>query len=599
MEVRFLPDARVSRVPAGTTVFTAAHWIGLAVESTCGGQGTCGKCRVRVENGPTPVSVGDREHLTPEELELGWRLACLLPATDDSVCTVPAVIELPRTATTGVGREVPVEPSIRKIALELELPSDQDTRSDLRRVEQALAEAGFRVELNLETLETLPGALRGAGFEVTACLADADLLSLERGDTRDTLFGVAFDVGTTTVVGTLVDLDSGAIRGVESALNRQAVFGGDVISRIAYTMPGAEQRQAMQLAVVETLNQILEQLITTAGIERSAIYQAMVVGNGTMLHLLLGVQARSIALAPFVTAFSDSRTVAATEIGMEIHPHGQVTTLPIIGAYAGADTVAGLHATGLARQKDLWLFIDVGTNSEIALGSAERLLATSAPAGPAFEGSCIRAGMAASTGAIERVVLSDAVGLDIVGGGSAQGICGSGLIDTIAQLRRIGLLDTTGRLAARSEVPDHPLAEHLIEENGERMFALTDSVRLTQRDIRELQSAKSSVATGVEVLLEHLGAGVADIEAVLLAGSFGSAIDPASARDIGLVPAVPLDRIRFVGNVAAEGARMALMSFRERQVIHDLVDRVEYVELSSRSDFNDLFVDGLTLPDLT
>jgi uncharacterized 2Fe-2S/4Fe-4S cluster protein (DUF4445 family) len=599
VEVRFLPDGRVSQVPEGTTVFTAAHWIGLAIESTCGGQGTCGKCLVQFETEAAPVSTPDRDFLTPDELAQGWRLACMAPVVEDSVCSVPAVLELPRTATTGVGREVAIEPSIHKVYLELDPPSDEDTRSDLERLQAALGTAGFETTPDLVMLRALPASLRESDFRATACVGGGDLISIEGGDTRETLYGVAFDVGTTTVVGTLVDLRSGEVEGVISDLNRQAVFGGDVISRIAYTMGGQDAREAMRQAVVETLNQILEQLASATGIEPSSIYQGMIVGNSTMLHLLLGIEARSIAVAPFVPVFCQAQTVKASELGVDIHPHGQITTLPAIGAYVGADTLAGLHATGLARQDGLWLFIDVGTNSEIALGSAAGIVATSAPAGPAFEGSCIRAGMAASTGAIDRVALGKSVELSVVGDGLAQGICGSGLIDTVAQLRRVGLLDPNGRLRARSEVADHSLAEHLVMENGERMFALTDAVRLTQRDIRELQSAKSSVATGVQVLMEHLGVESRDIDAVLLAGSFGSAIDPVSARDIGLVPELPLERIRFVGNVAAEGAKMALMSFRERQVAEDLANRVEYVELSTRADFNDLFVDGLSFPSLS
>jgi uncharacterized 2Fe-2S/4Fe-4S cluster protein (DUF4445 family) len=355
----------------------------------------------------------------------------------------------------------------------------------------------------------------------------------------------------------------------------------------------------MRQAIVETMNRILGRLCGVADVSHRDIYEALAVGNCTMLHLLLGVEARSISVAPFVPVFRDPVNLSASEVGLEIHPNGRLETFPVVGAYVGADTVAGLQATGLARQKDLWLLIDVGTNSEIALGSEDRVVATSAPAGPAFEGSCIRAGMAASSGAIERVILAEQVELGVVGDGTAQGICGSGLIDTVAQLIQAGLLDSSGRLSARSERAEHTFAEHLIEQGGERAFALTSDVRLTQRDIRELQSAKSSVATGVQVLLEHLGARAEDLDAVLLAGSFGSSIDPLSAREIGLVPDLPLERIRFVGNVAAEGAKMALLSFRERQMAYDLARRVEYVELSSRPDFNDLFVAGLAFPGRT
>ena len=239
---------------------------------------------------------------------------------------------------------------------------------------------------------------------------------MEAADTHGALLGVAFDVGTTTVVGTLVDLATGEVLAVDSALNRQAIFGGDVISRIAYTMPGTRQQQEMQRAIVETMNRIVGGLCDSSGANRGQIYEALVVGNCTMIHLLLGVEARPISVAPFVPAFRDSVALRASEVGLEIHPRGRLETFPIIGSYVGADTVAGLHATGLARQEDLWLFIDVGTNSEIALGSRDAVTATSAPAGPAFEGSCIKAGMAATHGAVERVALGDKLELGVVGG---------------------------------------------------------------------------------------------------------------------------------------------------------------------------------------
>ncbi len=596
-EVRFLPGDRTSRVPEGTTLFTAAHWVGVNIDSTCGGLGTCGKCRVQIQDGSREISSLDRQHLTPAELEGGWRLACVAEVVEDTCCVAPEAREIPRTAMAGDGHEVIVEPSVRRVRLELDQPSEHDTRSDIERLRSALRSEGLEVVADLDLLSQLPTTLRRAKFAVSAVLATQDLVSVEAGDTSDDLLGVAFDVGTTTVVGTLVDLATGEVLAVDSALNRQAVFGGDVISRIAYTMPGTRHRQELQQAVIETMNRILERLCHSSGVDRGHIYEALVVGNCTMIHLLLGVEARPISVAPFVPAFRDSVALPAGDIGLRIHPRGRLETFPLIGSYVGADTVAGLHATGLARQEELWLFIDVGTNSEIALGSREAVAATSAPAGPAFEGSCIKAGMAATHGAIERVILGDVVELAVVGGGRPEGICGSGLIDMVAQLIRAGLLDSSGRLSSRSEVADHPLAQHLIEQDGERAFCLADGVRLTQRDIRELQSAKSSVATGVRVLLEHMGVETKDVDAVLLAGSFGSSIDPQSARDLGLVPDLPLERIRFVGNVAAEGAKMALLSFRERQVAYDLARRVEYVELSSRADFNDLFVEGLAFPD--
>jgi len=289
--------------------------------------------------------------------------------------------------------------------------------------------------------------------------------------------------------------------------------------------------------------------------------------------------------------------VAASEAGLDIHPHGYVQTLPGLGAYVGADIVGGVLATGVAREEKMRVFVDVGTNGEIVLGNAQRTLATAAPAGPAFEGSQIKCGMRATDGAIEGVTLSDHVELQVIGGDvKPVGICGSGLVDAVAQMLLGGLLDHSGRMRSRADLPHHPLADRLIEVEGVRAFLLADGVYLSQRDVRELQFAKGSIATGIKVLMDILGLGDDDIDEILLGGSFGSYLNPESAKIIGLVPAVDVDRIIAVGNSAGEGAKIALLSYRERQVAFELPSRLEYVELSGRTDFNDTFVEVLKFP---
>jgi uncharacterized 2Fe-2S/4Fe-4S cluster protein (DUF4445 family) len=302
---------------------------------------------------------------------------------------------------------------------------------------------------------------------------------------------------------------------------------------------------------------------------------------------------------PFTPAFMEPLSVGAREVGLDIHPHGFIQTLPALGAYVGADIVAGVLATGIVREDRLRVFVDVGTNGEIVLGSGQRALATAAPAGPAFEGSQIRCGMRATVGAIEGVTLSDRVELQIIGGDvPAEGICGSGLVDVVAQMLLAGLLDHSGRMKTAGDVPGHPLRERLIDIDGVRAFLLADGVYLTQRDIRELQFAKGSIATGIKVLMDILGVETKDLEEVMLGGSFGSYLNPESARIIGLVPPVDVDRIIAVGNSAGEGAKIALLSYRERQVAFELPSRIEYVELSGRTDFNDAFVSVLAFPHL-
>ena len=599
LEVTFRPFDRTTRVPEGTTLFNAAHWIGLAIESTCGGRGTCGKCKVRVLAGDVEVAPADRRWFTDAELAEGWHLACEAVLYTDAECHVPALMRVPKAATMGLSRFVLLEPNVHKIHLVLAEPSLEDVRSDVERLRDALDAEGYGLVADLRALRHLPIALRVAGYDVTAVLCGEHLVAVEPGDTTGVAYGVAVDVGTTTVVATLMDLRAGAAVAVSSNLNGQAPFGADVISRIARTRMDETAAAELQRTVVETIDGLLADVYAASAVTSEQVYEMVVAGNATMLHLLLGVDAHAISVAPFVPAFREPLDLPAAALGTDIHPEGRVQILPSIGAYVGADIVAGIQATGLTREPELRLFVDVGTNGEIVLGHAERVLASAAPAGPTFEGGHVKHGMRAADGAIEGVTFSDGeVRLQVIGDEPPRGICGSGLIDAVAQLRVAGLLDASGRLARADEVPGHPLASRLVEEDGLRGFHLTGDITLTQRDIRELQSAKGAIATGIAALMELMGVTADDLHQVLLAGSFGTYIDPQSARVIGLVPPVPVERITAAGNAAGEGAKMALLSFREREMAFDLLRRVEYVELSGRPGFNEAFIGSVGFPDL-
>ena len=317
-----------------------------------------------------------------------------------------------------------------------------------------------------------------------------------------------------------------------------------------------------------------------------------------MLHILIGEDPHPLAVAPFEPAFRQALDVEAGDLRVAIHPRGRLQTYPIIGTYAGGDTVAGLHATDLVRGDRPRLFIDIGTNSEVALGCDGRVVVASAPAGPAFEGGGVRCGMPAVQGAIAAVKLGAEVELEVIGGGQPLGICGSGLVDAIAGLRRVGLLDPSGLLAAAEDAPGHPLADRLGTVDGARAFRIADDVYIGQRGIRELQSAIAAVAAAVRIVMEEEGLAPEDIVEVFLAGSFGAALDPAAARTAGLVPPVSENIVRSVGNAAIEGAKAALISFRERQIAFQIPSRAEYVELSAHPKFNDMFLASMTFPSL-
>jgi uncharacterized 2Fe-2S/4Fe-4S cluster protein (DUF4445 family) len=580
-------------------LFSAAHWIGLPIDSTCGGRGTCGKCKVRVIEGRTDAETADHRLLRPAEIEDGWRLSCQARIYADMVCEVPQLLRVPKAATMGLGRLVILDPNVRKVYLELSEPSLEDQRGDVARLKDALTDEGHDMVAGVAVLRTLPQVFRDSGFRITAVLAGEHLVAVEAGDTTGDCFGVAFDVGTTTLVGTLMNLRTGMAASVLSTLNGQAPFGADVISRISHGMNGPDSVLELQAAVVSTMNGIMSALYSETGVTPDRTYEAVVVGNATMLHLLFGIDPSPLAVMPFTPAFMEPMSVLASDVGLDIHPRGYIQTLPALGAYVGADIVAGVLATGIVREDKMRVFVDVGTNGEIVLGNGQRALATAAPAGPAFEGSQIRCGMRATDGAIEGVQLGDTVELQVIGGDvPPEGICGSGLVDAVAQLLLAGLLDHSGRMKTAGDVPGHPLGDRLIDVDGIRAFLLADGVYLTQKDIRELQFAKGSIATGIKVLMDILGIETKDLDEVLLGGSFGSYLNPESAKIIGLVPPVEVDRIIAVGNSAGEGAKIALLSYRERQVAFELPARIEYVELSGRTDFNDAFVSVLGFPHL-
>ncbi len=609
VKVTFLPKETSTRVPAGTTLFHAAAWTGQPIESTCGGRGTCGKCRVQVIEGSTPITPADQDHLSQQDLSAGWRLSCQAEVRDEMVVQVPRLLATPKTAMFGVGRQVLLDPNVHKVRLKLDEPTLHDQRSDYQRLKDALREAGFAMTASLPVLRTLPKALRDAEFDVTAVLCGETLVAIEAGDTTGECYGIAFDLGTTTIVGTLMDLNSGGARGVASTLNAQAIHGGDVLSRISYTMGKKEGLEELQRFAVFTINGIIEQLTAESGVLPSRVYEITVGGNLTMMHLLLGIDPEPISVTPFASAAAHGIDVRARDLGITIHPEGRVYLFPAIGAYVGGDIVAGLLATAVPRGNRLRLFVDVGTNGEIALGSEQRTVATAAPAGPAFEGAEISCGMRATTGAIEGVqITEDAVVLQTIDDAPPVGLCGSGLVDVVAQLYRRGLMDATGRMRScddlRGSIPD-ALASRLVTVDGVRVFILATEketggrpIVFSQKDVRQLQFAKGSIASGIKILMQVMGVRPEDLHEVLLAGAFGSYIHPDAARIIGLVPAVRLDRIRAVGNAAGEGAKIALLSYREREAAEAMPSRVEYIELSGREDFNDIFMGVLGFPPL-
>lgn len=603
VEIDFAPSGKSARVPLGVTVFDVASWNAIAVDSTCGGHGTCRKCKVQIVSGDIPHGASDAKAFTEEELEQGWRLACQACAFTNLKVNVPELTTRPKASTVGVGRQVIHRPTLLKRFLQLSEPNLVDQRPDLRRVLDGITDLTTNVDPMV--VRTLPALLRKANFEVTAVVVDDVLVAVEPGDTSDRLYGIAFDLGTTTVVATLMDLSNGMPLAVSSMLNMQQQYGADVISRISATMLDPQRLFDLQRLAHETLDQLAGEVCQEAGVDRLDVFQVAVAGNATMVQIALGIDPEPLGVAPFILAADEYPDVRAHELGLKVNPQARATLFPALGAYVGGDIVAGALASGMDRDQRVRLFIDVGTNCEMILGNSERLLATAAPAGPAFEAASIKCGMRAAPGAIEVVTIDvDSVTLGTIDSQPAVGICGSGLVDAVAELVKVGLLDESGRFVTdeAARAISATLADRLIMRGQERVFMLTSGqegeseIYLSQRDVRELQFAKAAISTGWAILLEEYGIEQKDVQQVLLAGSFGSYLSAKNAKAIGLVPNIATTRILSAGNVAGEGAKMVLLSGSERKGARTLTKLVHYVELSEREDFNDRFVEELAFP---
>jgi len=606
VELHFLPAGLRVRVPPGVSLFDAASWNGVAIDSTCGGHGTCKKCKIRILDGDVPASPLDARAFSADELRGGWRLACRAFADADVQVEVPPLVTRPKAATVGVGRQVILRPAAQKRYLELAEPSLSDQRTDIERVLAPMDDLELRVDLGV--LRGLGQRLRAADFKVTAVIVDDVLIDVQPGDTTDQLFGIAFDLGTTTVVATLLDLSTGTPLAVASMLNRQQPFGADVITRISATMLDPAALDTLGRLAQETLAELAVEVCARAGADPADVTEIAVAGNATMTHIALGIDPEPLGVAPFIMAARQLPEVLAADLHVPAHPRARAFIFPALGAYVGGDITAGLLASGMNRDARTRLFIDIGTNCEIVLGNRDWLIGTAAPAGPAFEGAAIRCGMRAADGAIEGVAITpDGLALTVIGNAQPAGLCGSGLVDAVASLVKARLLDRSGRLVTDDEAAALApvLAPRLTTLGQERVFVLhwraepgdvADSIYLSQRDIRELQFAKAAIATGWQVLLDEAGLAARDIQQVLLAGSFGSYLSPASAIALGLVPRLPVLRVVSAGNVAGEGAKMALLSVRERAAALALLEEVRYVELSDRDGFNDAFVEQLQFP---
>lgn len=613
------PVGRRAEVELGVNLLDAARALGVGLVSLCGGEGWCESCLVRLVQGKlSPLTLLEEAHLDPDAIDQGYRLACQAEILSSVKIEIPpSSLDMPqRLQIEGSELHLELNPAVKTVAVSCPPPDLVDLRADSTRLLDALAEKGFPVaQPALGLLAALSPRLRLSAWEAHLALRAPlypdrgplwSLVSIlppaDSSSQNNRVFGLAADIGTTKLAVYLLDLESGETVEKVGTMNPQIAYGEDVISRITFTREHHSGRKTLQSALINVFNEIITAMCTRQQISPDQIVEAVFVGNTAMHHLFAGLPVEQLGLAPCVPAVSQAIELPAAALGLKMAVEAQVYLLPNIAGYVGADHVAMLLATGLWQKPGIALGVDIGTNTEISLVSQGEIWSCSAASGPAFEGAHIHNGMRAAAGAIERVKISSGeLHVFSIENQPPVGICGSGILDAVAEMRLAGVINEKGALQI-----DHPLVHtDRFAPNGVPLlqFVLVPAeesghgkeITLSRKDINEIQLAKSAIRTGIDVLLEYAGVSAESITEFIIAGAFGSYINVASAIQIGMFPDLPLERFSQVGNAAGIGARAALLSLDQRRLADHIALAVKYIELTSYPDFQARFLKGMYL----
>ena len=622
----FQPSGRRGEVPAGKTVLAAAQELGVGIEASCGGKGVCGKCRIIVEegrfeklglvSGASHVSErGETEEkfFTEDELSRGYRLACLTQITGDLVVTVPEESRSVKQVILEKGkkRTFTINPAVKQYTIKLPAPTLEDARDDRRRLLDVLEESEGLSGLTVDypVLRTLPRTLRENDWLVTVSVWQGkEVIRVESGEAPHSL-GIAIDIGTTTLAAFLCDLVTGELLSKASRMNPEIGYGEDVLARISYAMANEDGGEKLQRAMQDAVSELAAQMTGEIGRTPSEVDEMVLVYNTAMHHFTLGLDSRYVGRSPFAPAASDALDIKARDLGILINPSANIHSLPIEAGFVGADNVAVLLAEEPYNSESVKLIIDIGTNGEIDLGNKERLLSTSCATGPALEGAQIAFGMRAAPGAIERIEINPetyeprykVIGKDEwfpdISFTGAQGICGSGIIDVVAELYRAGIISKAGRINTKLDTPrvrkdDKGKAEYVLAWAPET--AVHKDIVITQGDIRAVQLAKGAIYVGAKYLMEKYG--IDHVDEVILAGAFGSYINKKSAMALGMFPDCALEKVQAVGNAAGDGARIALLNVEKRKEAARVAREVEFIETAVEPDFQTRFMEALAIP---
>lgn len=610
VRLNVLPDDLWLKVPYGQTVFEALQKSDLNLDSDCGGMGKCGKCKIQVLSSLDKPSKAARDLLSDQEVKQGIRLACRTTMYRDVLIRIGAFDpdqEYYQILKTGERPLFYFDPLIQKRLVALPAETQDIGLSHLDRIKLILGREYRNLSASLHCLRNLPMMLAKTNEHGTAVLHDNQLMAWQRRDELERAYGLVFDLGTTTLVGKLINLNSGIEVAAVSRLNSQVKYGSDVISRLQYIKSNRGGLGKLAKLLVKDLIGITERLLEVEGLRQREIFIAVAAGNTTMQHILLKIDPVSIAGAPFAPVLTDGMVIKAADIGLPLHPAALLYVMPAKSGYIGGDLISMIVASGAAEQEDqMILGLDLGTNGEIFLGNRNRLLTCSAAAGPALEGARISRGMTARTGAIEGVRTEEGqMRYRIIGNIKPKGICGSGLVDLAAVLLHCGIIDPEGLVRRQQADAENMIEKQVVQRDDVCDFIVASgaesfdqrTIYLTQKDVRELQLAKGAVAAGIEILTKEMQIGVNDIDRIYLAGALGNYINPYSAMRIGLIPTVDADKIKSLGNAASTGASMALLSKSYWNKAIDLSRSISYVELSTHPEFNEHFIANLDFPD--
>jgi len=609
VRVSIEPDGIEVFVPAGTLLSKVAAASGRQVEAPCGGVGTCGKCRVVVSGYVTEPDSVELRALTTQDILSGVRLACRAKANGAVEVIIPESSRsmVQKILSRGVLRECDVMSGVTKIHCVLPKPTLEDERSEFDRLAQFLHARDIAIKPNLNVARTLSAKLRASEYDITAVVYGDELIAVEHHDTTQRSYGIAYDLGSTTIVGYLMDLPTGHELGVSAVMNPQVVYGDDLVSRISFAGTQENGAAILQAAAVDAMNWIAADLLKGAGASPDNVYKITVVGNTCMTHLLLGIDVASLGQSPYVPTLCNDVQLSAGELGLSVCLEGKVTVLPNIAGFVGSDTVGVMLSTKWEPDGQTRLAVDIGTNGEMALMHQGRTYVCSAAAGPAFEGAGISCGMRGAPGAIDSVAIDDQVSVTTIDNKRPIGICGSGLVDAVAQMLGAGLIDETGRLLDLSDAAHIPPAirERLIKTDSGVEFVLATkkesgggrAITLTGTDIRHLQLAKGSIHAAIQTLLAIAGTSDDGLSQILLAGAFGNYIRVESAIRIGLIPPVDSAIVVSIGNAAGAGARLALLCEQEMTLARDFAASAQHIELAVSPQYQTELMERMMFPE--